>query len=127
MKRIFKTKGFDRWASKAGCSDDALRTVVREMEQGLVGVSLGGNTYKKRVPLPGRGKSGGARSIIASNLGDRWFFEYGFGKNEKENIEPERLKVLKAYSRWALGRSPADLDGLVECGDLVEVAYVTEK
>jgi hypothetical protein len=34
---------------------------IAEMAAGLIDADLGGSVYKKRVPLPGRGKSGGAR------------------------------------------------------------------
>ena len=55
-------------------ADDVLCAAVEEMASGLVDADLGGHVYKKRVPVPGRGKRGGARTIIGSNLGDRWFF-----------------------------------------------------
>ncbi|MBV9531004.1 MAG: type II toxin-antitoxin system RelE/ParE family toxin [Bradyrhizobium sp.] len=44
------------------------------MALGLVDADVSGHVYKKRVPAAGRGKRGGARTIIGSNLGDRWFF-----------------------------------------------------
>jgi hypothetical protein len=59
---------------KAGLTDQALCQAVSEMSQGLIDADLGGNVVKKRVPLPGRGKRGGARTIVATNRGDRWFF-----------------------------------------------------
>lgn len=55
-------------------ADDALIQAVSEMAQGLVDADLGGHVVKKRVALPGRGKRRGARTIVATNLGDRWFF-----------------------------------------------------
>jgi hypothetical protein len=36
------------------------------MEQGLIDADLGGGLFKKRIALPGRGKSGGARTLIAT-------------------------------------------------------------
>jgi hypothetical protein len=47
---------------------------------GLIDADLGGHIVKKRVALPGRGKSGGARTLLAYRLGDRAFFVYGFAK-----------------------------------------------
>jgi hypothetical protein len=41
---------------------------------------LGGGIVKKRVGLAGRGKRGGARTLVATNKGNRWFFVYGFEK-----------------------------------------------
>lgn len=72
---------------KSALSDDALSRAVLEMAQGRVDADLGGRVVKKRVALPGRGKSGGVRTIVATNRGDRWFFMYGFEKNERANID----------------------------------------
>jgi hypothetical protein len=47
---------------------------VKEMSEGLIDVDLGGGLVKKRVGLAGRGKRGGARIIVATNKGNKWFF-----------------------------------------------------
>lgn len=76
---------FRRWMRKTELSDAALCKAVAEMDQGLIDADLGGGVMKKRVPLPGRGKSGGARTLVATNKGDRWFFLYGFAKNQRDS------------------------------------------
>jgi hypothetical protein len=63
--QAFKTKGFAKWASGKGLGDDALASALVEMEQGLVDARLGGQVVKKRVALPGRGKRGGTRTLVA--------------------------------------------------------------
>lgn len=83
---------------KTTLTDSVLCKAVEEMESGLIDADLGGGLIKKRVALPGRGKSGGARTLIATNKSDRWFFVFGFEKNEMENIEPAELNALKAYA-----------------------------
>ena len=80
MRDVFKTRYFTRWMRKTTLSDDSLCTAVVEMAQGLVDADLGGAIVKKRVELAGRGKSAGARTLIATNKGNRWFFVYGFEK-----------------------------------------------
>ena len=60
---------------------------MEEMADGLVDADLGGGVYKKRVAMPGRGKRGGARVLLGSSLGTRWFFLYGFEKNERATID----------------------------------------
>ena len=55
------------------------------MECGLIDADLGGGIIKKRVPLPGRGKSGSVRTLVASKRNGKWFFLYGFEKNDKES------------------------------------------
>jgi len=80
MKRVFKTRHFSRWMRKTELTDKALCTAVAEMSQGLIDADLGGGVVKKRVGLAGRGKRGGARTLVATNRGSRWFFVFGFEK-----------------------------------------------
>lgn len=96
MERVFKTRQFARWARKAGLTDDALCVAVAEMANGLIDADLGGGVVKKRVALPGRGKSAGSRTLIATNKADRWFFVFGFEKNERANINDKELEALQA-------------------------------
>jgi hypothetical protein len=56
---------------------------VAEMVQGLVDADLGGGIVKKRVALPGRGKRSGARTLVVTNKGKRWFFVFGCEKNDR--------------------------------------------
>ena len=119
--RIFKTRWFHRWARKESLSDEALIIAVKEMEQGLIDVDLGGNVYKKRVALPGRGKSGSERIILAYRVEDKAFYVYGFAKNKRANIDDEELKVLKAVSRDLLAHSDSELKRLVKEAELYEV------
>ena len=50
MKRVFKTKTFDRWARKV-VSDDLLCQAAHEIEQGQYEADLGGGVCKKRVAV----------------------------------------------------------------------------
>jgi hypothetical protein len=90
-RRILKTKSFNRWALRAGLSDATVLTAVQEVAQGLIDGDLGGGVLKKRVGVPGRGKSGGARVVLATNWDDRWYFMFGFLKNQRVNISPREL------------------------------------
>lgn len=118
--RIFKTKWFHRWAAKEGLSEAVLREAVVELEQGL-GDALGGYVYKKRVALPGRGKRGGARTLVAYRSGHAVFFMYGFPKNERANIESSELKALRLLAKELLGYSEQDLTKAIKAGELIEV------
>lgn len=106
---------------KAGLTDADLCAAVSEMERGQIDADLGGRVVKKRVALPGRGKRGGARTIVATNRGDRWFFIFGFGKKEKENISDKELESFQGIAAGLLARSNAELDGLVAANELKEV------
>lgn len=91
------------------------------MVQGLIDADLGGHVVKKRVALPGQGKHGGARTIVATKLADRWFFLYGFGKNERANIDKDELKVLQEVAKDLLGFDDRQLATALVAGEIVEV------
>ncbi|HXY98080.1 MAG TPA: type II toxin-antitoxin system RelE/ParE family toxin [Steroidobacteraceae bacterium] len=67
-RRVFKTRTLKRWSRKADIDDEVLCIAVEEMARGLIDADLGGRTFKKRIPAVGRGKRGGARTIVGSNL-----------------------------------------------------------
>jgi hypothetical protein len=102
MTRVFRTRTFTRWMAKVGLTDEALCEAVAEMSQGLINVDLGGHVVKKWVALPGQGKRGGARTIVATKLAERWFFLYGFGKNERATINQDELKVFREMAKELL-------------------------
>ena len=68
MSRVFKTRYFNRWMRKTQLDDRALCDAVLEMMQGLIDAELGGGVVKKRVGVAGRGKQGGARTLLADDL-----------------------------------------------------------
>ena len=93
------------------------------MALGLVDADLVGHVYKKRVPVPGRGKRGGARTIIGSNLDDRWFFVYGFEKNERATIDSRELAALQTIARVLLGMDAKLLAKAVADGEILEICH----
>ena len=105
MKRIFKTRYFSRWMRKTELTDSVLCGAVEEMSQGLIDADLGGDVVKKRVGLAGRGKRGGARTLIATNKGSRWFFVFGFEKNDRANITADELGALQDIAHDLLSRT----------------------
>ena len=119
--RVFKTKGFQRWAAREGLSDEALRAAVTEMEDGLIDAKLGGYVVKKRVALPGRGKRGGSRTLVVYQQADKAFFVYGFAKNERANISDKELKALKLLATQLLGYTNPALTKATKAGELIEV------
>jgi hypothetical protein len=93
------------------------------MERGLVDADLGGGMVKKRVALPGRGKLGGARTLVVTNRGNRWFFVYGFEKSVRANILAEDLEGLREIAKQLLDRTSAQLDQAVREGSLQEICH----
>ena len=72
---------------KTELTNQSLCLAVAEMAAGLIDADLGGGVVKKRIALPGRGKSGSTRTLVATNKGTRWFFLYGFEKNDRAKCE----------------------------------------
>jgi hypothetical protein len=123
MKRVFLTRRFTRWMSKTDLSVKALCKAVEEMEQGLIDANLGGGIIKKRVALPGRGKRGSTRTLVATNNANRWFFLFGFEKNERDNISAKELSALKSLAADLLQMGATQLDAAVAVRTLQEICH----
>ena len=120
--RIFKTKVFARFARSAGLGDKALRQAANEVEKGLVDAALGGNLFKKRVALPGRGKRGGARTILVHCKSPvRMFFLYGFPKNVKDNLSDVELLALKRLEKEYSKFRDEQIKTLIDSAELQEI------
>lgn len=124
---ILKTRHFHRWARKAGLSDKALSDAVIEMVNGLIDADLGGGIVKKRVALPGHGKRGSTRTLLATNRDDRWIFVFGFEKNERTNISNRELEALKLLAGDLLSLSAEQVAAAVDSGHLLEVSNETRQ
>jgi len=108
---------------KTQLTDAALCEAVSEMREGLVDADLGGSVVKKRVALPGRGKSGGARVLVATNRVDRWFFLFGFEKSERPNASAKELQAVRAIAADLLKLASTELDALIGSGALQEICH----
>ena len=120
---IFKTRHFARWARKAGLVDSLLKAAVIEIQGGLLEADLGGGIVKKRIALPGRGKRGSTRTLLVTNRNDRWFFVYGFEKNERVNISEKELESLKKLAKDLLGLTSVQIAAAKDKGFLIEVEH----
>ena len=72
---------------------------------------------------PGKGKSGGYRTLIAYPSGSRAVFLFGFAKNERDNISARQLADLKAAASDVLKRSADQIAEDIAAGRLQEVDY----
>jgi len=120
---IFKTRNFARWARKSWLSDALLKMAVLEIQRGLLEADLGGGIVKKRIALPGRGKRGSTRTLLATNRNDRWVFVFGFEKNERVDISENELESLKKVAKDLLGLTAAQIAVALGEGSLVEVEH----
>jgi hypothetical protein len=121
--RLFKTKGFARFARREKITDANLREAVSRAERGLIDADLGGNVIKQRIARAGQGRSGGYRVLIAFRAAHRAVLMLGFAKNERDNISPDELESLKRATALWLTADPAKIDRAIDERVLVEVNY----
>jgi len=119
---VGKTKLFAKWADKEGLTDTVLVAAIAEISEGSVEANLGGDIYKKRIAIPGRGKRGGARTLVAFKKDDKAFFIYGFKKNERANIKPDELNALKLYAKQLLAHEEKTITEMLKAGNMIEVS-----
>src|SRR5258706_13574936 len=123
MRRAFITRHFSRWLSKTDLAVEALCKAIEEMEGGLFDANLGAELLKKRVALPGRGKRGSSRTLVATNQLDRWFFVFGFEKNDRDNISTNDLIALKALAADQLRLDLIQIKTAVAANALQEICH----
>ena len=106
---------------KTELTNEALRQAIQEMANGLLDADLGGHVLKKRVALPGRGKRGSTRTLVATNRDDKWFFMFGFEKSDRSNIAPDELVALQLLALDLLKLSAPQLNQLVAEGKIEDI------
>ena len=94
MKRL-STKWFKKWSKKVKLANDDLLGAISDLEDRLSTTDLGSHLFKVRVKREHSGKSSGFRTIIVYQENEKAIFLYGFGKNEKENIDKSELQYFK--------------------------------
>ncbi len=120
---IYKTRVFDRWVRRERLTTAALCAAAREMAAGLYEADLGAGLVKKRIARQGQGKSGGYRTMVATNKGDRWFFVFGFAKNVRSNIDKDEEEALKNLASHLLSLTTTALRKAEEAGELKGICY----
>lgn len=118
---IYATRWFCRWTRKQKLDEAVLQEAMREINAGLLDADLGGHVIKKRVARAGQGKSGGFRTLVATNQGGRWIFIYDFAKNERSNIDKDELEALRRLAQELLGLAPSAFHTAVRAGELYEL------
>jgi hypothetical protein len=76
---------------------------------------------KQRVARPGKGRSGGYRTLIAYRTEARAVFVYGFAKSAKDNVTAAELAVLRRLTTEYLGYDWKQVDTHLKDGAWMEV------
>jgi hypothetical protein len=119
--RVFKTRVFDRWAGKVGITDSALLKAVADIERGLIDADLGSNLFKQRVALPGRGKSGGTRTLLATRFAGTLYFLFGFEKSDRDNITQRELGIYQSLASNLVALNNTQIETALNANELMEV------
>lgn len=118
---IWKTKVFKKWQKKTSILNTDLLSAITEISKGLVDADLGNGLIKKRVARKGSGKKSGYRTLIATNKQEKWFFIYGFSKNERENINQQELNSLQELAKTLIGMTIQDIEKAMINNELEEM------
>jgi hypothetical protein len=125
--RVFMTRWFARYARREGLALPSLIEAIERAEKGLIDADLGGGLIKQRVARPGKGRTGGYRTVIAYRTNRRAVFIYGLAKSDRENFAESELEAAREIaSIWLPANEEQIVRGLKE-GSLVEVEYGKEK
>jgi len=125
MKHL-KIKKFCAEAKKNNLNDRDLVETINEFikltREEQLKFSLGAGLFKLRIATKsGRGKSGGSRSLLAFQKNNGIFWLHLFSKNDKENITSQELKKLKQLSNIMIHLNDAEIEKLINLGELYEV------
>ncbi|MDB5960883.1 MAG: hypothetical protein JWP59_2177 [Massilia sp.] len=123
MKNVFKTKTFARWAKKV-IADDLLCRAAHEIERGEYEADLGQGVCKKRIALPGQGKSGSTRSLVAKQHDCAIFFLAGREKSEPgSDFSPNEVEAAKLVGRSLQAATFEKIALLKSDGVLLEICH----
>ncbi|MDR0909855.1 MAG: type II toxin-antitoxin system RelE/ParE family toxin, partial [Spirochaetaceae bacterium] len=119
--RVFKTKWFSKFARKNHIADATLVTIAKGLDEGKWDADLGLDVYKVRIARPNAGKGSGFRTIILYRKGERAFFEYGFPKSERDDIEDFELWNFRDEAANVLNMPEDVLEAQIEGGSFIEL------
>lgn len=119
--RIFTNAWFRRFARRENIDNKTLKEAIARADKGLIDTDLGGGVIKQRIARPGKGKSGGYRTIIVFRQGEKAFFVYGYAKSKRSNIEQDEVEVVRRAARELLALSDTQIMQLIENEALAEV------
>lgn len=122
-RRVFKLKTFARWARKL-LSDEQLCTAAREIQRGEYEADLGAGLCKKRIAVPGQGKSGATRTLVAKEGVHGIFFIAGRQKSDPgADFSDASVAQAQVIAQALQKTSAKKLDALIEDGVLKEICH----
>jgi hypothetical protein len=102
-------------------TDAALLKAVLDIECGLIDADLGSYLFKQRVALPGRGKSGSTRTLLATRFAGSLYFLFGFEKSDRDNITQRELGIYQSLASNLVTLTNDQIEAAVRANELIEV------
>ena len=96
---------------------------VGQIERGLIDADLGSNLFKQRVALPGRGKSGSTRTLLATRFAGTLYFLFGFEKKDRDNITQRELGIYQSLASTLVVLSNDQIETALKANELMEVQH----
>jgi hypothetical protein len=126
-KRVFKLKTFARWAKRI-LSDEQLCTAAQEIQRGQYEADLGAGLCKKRIAMPGQGKSGATRTLVAKECVHGIFFIAGRQKSDPgADFSDANVAQAQVIAQALQKASTGKLDALIEDGVLKEICHGSQE
>ncbi|EGQ8195802.1 type II toxin-antitoxin system RelE/ParE family toxin, partial [Vibrio parahaemolyticus] len=106
---------------KTNLVDQDLINACDEIERGLVDADLGDYLYKKRVAMPGKGKSGSYRTMIGAVVGDKYFFLFMFAKSDRSNVSNKEKLALQELAKELVDYDDEQLAKAINSGAIIRL------
>jgi hypothetical protein len=119
---VYLTKQAQKWAKGNVVTNTALKDAAAEVAAGHNDGDHGAGVYKKRIAAKkGKGKSGGGRTLLAWNHGERVVYMFGYDKSELDVVPKKALKAIKAAAKVWKAKTDEEMKKAVEDGHVKEI------
>ena len=119
---VYLTKQTQKWAKGNGVTNTALKNAATEVAAGQNDGAHGAGVYKKRIAAKkGKGKSGGSRTLLAWNHGDRVVYMFGYDKSEMDVVPKKALKAFKDAAKVWKAKTDEEMKKAVDGGQVKKI------
>ena len=80
-------------------------------------------SLNKEVALPGRGKSGSTRTLLATRFAGTLYFLFGFEKKDRDNITQRELGIYQSLASALVVLDDNQIDAALKASEIMEVKY----
>jgi hypothetical protein len=78
--------------------------------------------FARKEGIADEGKSCGYRVIVFFRHEERTFYQYGFAKSSRDNIDGKELQMYKKLAKAKFAMSEKELTDVIISGELIEIS-----